>query len=124
MLREKTRMVLTETARLALPKPVDDGLDAAPGAVVIDSEPEEAETAPTPPPLAESPAPKQQEAPASPQRRQAVVKILEGHGLDLAMLPNDITDPEAMLLIGAQKNKARIQKFLETMLDIRQGKLI
>ena len=125
MLREKTRMVLTETARLALPKPVDDGVDPAPGGVVIDAESEEAEAeAPIlPQPLAEASAPKQQEASASPQRRQAVVKILESHGLDLAMLPNDITDPEAMLLIGAQKKKAQIQKFLETMLDIRHGVL-
>lgn len=122
MLREQTQKVLTDTARLALPKPIDDGLDAAPGGVVIDVEPEESEaekiqaTAP--------PEPKQQETLATPQRREAVIKIIQHHNIDLASLPNDLTDGEAMLVIGAQKNKAQITKFLGTMLDIRQGRLI
>jgi hypothetical protein len=41
MLREKTQMILTQTKPLALPKPVEEGVDTAPGAIVIEGEIEE-----------------------------------------------------------------------------------
>ncbi|KKL72922.1 hypothetical protein LCGC14_2080060 [marine sediment metagenome] len=148
-LREKTRMILIKASRIALPRPVDEGIDTAPGAVVIEGEVEEEETSPTPPaeapakeelaaagpppldtPPAEQPPlpgsrapedPKKIEDPATPFQLKECEKVLLKHGVPVGMLPADLRSGEAMALINTGKNKTAAKKIMDAIVKVREG---
>ena len=137
-LREKTRMILIKASRIALPRPVDEGIDTAPGAVVIEGEVEEEETSPTPP--AETPAleappkdqadlpgsrppedPKKIEDPATSFQLKECDKVLQKHGIPVGILPADLRSGEAMALINTGKNKTAAKKIMDAIVKVRMA---
>lgn len=69
MLREHTKKILTDTARIALPTPVDEGVDTAPGAIIIEGDVEEEHAEEAVPPVREADRvePAQQTGPEPPR---------------------------------------------------------
>ena len=148
-LRDKTRMILVRASRIALPKPVDEGIDTAPGAVVIEGEIEEEEVGPTQPaeePAKEEPAaagpplldtppadqpslpgsrtpevPKKIEDPATPFQLKECENVLQKHGVPVGMLPADLRSGEAMALINTGKNKTAAKKIMDAIVKVRMA---